>query len=919
MKVGSRLFLAFSVLAASTIGLALVGWFGLANTRYAVAEFEQQTLPDIARSLELAERTANLAAVAPYVASINSPFLLGDASKTLRQKIDHVIELADSIPELDAFTPELRPLLNRLEKSVDRLIDITRNTLFLREDLRQQRYQLHRIAQSIQANPAGRREHCELLANWLLQASRVSNANELSMIEAEVTLLLKRPEFSMRDTRRITLTQPLVCTTQLVSFAMGDQSTFRLVRQQLQNSEQSAFLLASTRAISEQLTDSIALFVENATYRLETESQLVSSSVKSGQTGILLISLMCFLALAAGIWVVRELGAALSQITANMTQLAEGDTGEKTPATERRDELGELARAFQIFRENSLELERVGDDLRGKTQLLEAIFLNINDGLSVFDQTGKLLAWNPQYLALLELKPDSVHQGMHLDEIHRLLPEEARASWTLMGTLLDKDEVNEARYKQAQKFERHFADGRLVEFNSSPMPGGGFVTLYSDLTDRKAIEAQLRQSQKMEVLGQLTGGVAHDFNNLLAALFGNLQLSESKLVRLQVASDPSTSAPQEQTRHDQPPNIQDALAAILKLIRRAQATAERGNQLNRRLLAFSRKQQLDPLPTSIDALISDIQDLLEYSIASDIDLKLLLDTEGLQVLVDAAQLENALLNLAINASAAMPDGGQLIISTEPSRKLSHALDIVVTDTGCGIAEEHLARVFEPFFTTKDIGEGSGLGLSMVYGFVKQSQGDIQVESTPGLGTSIRITLPTLEALDSPHADTDDSPYSVTPPIEQQITCCIKRILLIEDDDQLAMVTEDILKALGIECLRMSSAEAAIDWLMIDGNQVDLILSDINLGAGLTGVDLMAQAFQTWPELPVLLTSGLPENQLRSQYLSALSTEAAERICLLPKPYHQPELVEALNQVFHLYQGSSRTASGLEPNQAGHGE
>ena len=849
LRAKTRLLLAFSILFLAAMGLALVGWLGLSNTERALQSFERRALPDIAQSLELAERTANLAAVAPYVASTRSPFMLRGLSQTLEEKIQRVLKLARQTPQLDAAAPNLRALLERLERTVNELIELTRAQLFLREDIRQFEYRLNGLGESLAGSSTPRREALLRQLELLLAASQAPSDERLARLQrrfreglTQLSAAADAPGDRVAVLRRI---------------GEGDESLFALRAEQLAKQKRSAFLLAATRAVSEQLSGEVQRFVDQVQGRISAQSRRVGGVVASGKSGILVITLLCVLAALGGVWMVRELVTQLGAVTGLMSRLAAGDTHLPTPAVTRHDEIGDLARAFQVFRDNALAIGRISEDLKAQTHLLETVFDNINDGLSVFDRDGRLLAWNPQYLSILELPAAQLRAGMTLDEVHGLLSAEARASWALDGGALDKDELNRLRQRQSQRFERHFASGRVVEFRSSPMPDGGFVTLYSDLTERKAVEAQLRQAQKMEVLGQLTGGVAHDFNNLLAAMFGNLQLLEDCL-------EPGSRA--------------------LTYARRALAAAERGGNLTQRLLAFSRKQHLTPEATGVDALIEGMLDLLEYSVGAHIEIQLDLEADGWIVQVDPGQLENALLNLAINASAAMAGGGTLRFATRGlhhaalERGAGEAVQIQVSDNGSGIPAEHLRRVFEPFFTTKAVGEGSGLGLSMVYGFVKQSQGDIRIDSTPGQGTTVAILLPRAQ----PAAAL--APASTPPPPLGQG----RWVLMVEDDPPVRQAGEELLRRLGYRVVTVDSAEAALATLEQRG-EFALLFSDINLGAGANGVQLARRVRRRWPQLALLLTSGLSTQQLGERYGLAESTP------VLAKPYRREQLAAALAQ------------------------
>lgn len=870
--------LAFTILAGSTMALAMVGWIGLNNTATALNEFERQALPDISRSLALAERTANLAAVAPYVANTSSPSMLQSLSNTLEEKIQIVLTMAKDIPELDNAAPQLPALLERLEKTVTELISLTRQHLLLREDIRQVEYRLtllkERIKEKSLASNPNNRQVLSLLfmLDQLNSATQQSDMDRLSLLQQSFSDALDA--FGAQDTLNASPlpSQMAPILSEFQALGLGARNVYSVRRDQLILQQRRAFLLASTRAVSDQLSGEVKHFVDNVQQQITAQSDQVGNAVNSGKTSILLFALLCFTATLGGIWVVRELTGHLGRVTKVMTRLAAGEKQLPTPAVERRDEIGELARAFEVFRENAVEIDRISQNLKEQSRLLETIFENINDGLSVFDENNRLIAWNPQYVSILELPANQLKPGMPIESIHPLLSQEAQDSWALDGMALDRDEVNQLRKQRTQRFERHFPGGRVVEFRSNPMPDGGFVTLYSDLTERKTIEAQLRQSQKMEVLGQLTGGVAHDFNNLLAAIFGNLQLLEDSL---------------------------PAEGKQLRYAQRALSAAERGKSLTQRLLAFSRKQLLQPETTEVDGLIEGMLDLMEYSVGEQTEIQLDLQAAGWWVSVDPSQLENALLNLAINSSAAMPNGGSVSFKTRQltdqllNGRRCDLLAITVSDTGCGIPQSILRRVFEPFFTTKEIGEGSGLGLSMVYGFVKQSNGDIHITSAEGKGTQIEIWLPRV-------IETTTQANS-TLSTQENTKGSGQHVLLVEDDAQVAQTAEALLESLGYQVTVVNHAAGAMDALD-KANDVALVLTDINLGSAVNGVQLSGMINARWPALPVLLTSGLHKQQLKQRY-GLLDSHA-----LLAKPYTRDELAVAVHRRLH-----HPTASGGKGN------
>jgi signal transduction histidine kinase/HAMP domain-containing protein len=828
----ARLLVAFACITLAALALAIVGWRGLSDTEQSLVRLREEILPDISHSLELAERTASLASLAPFVAEASAPFQLQHDRQQLLERVQQLKNLAGRIRHLTS-APALRSLLEKLYATLDELIFLTQQELFQREDLRQLLYQLQQLGTQA-PDPAMQAQDQSQAIDQLIAAASASS-RELTLIE-------------QRFNARIADDDPLRASARQI---------FGLRHQQLEVKQRQAYLLAAVRAISDQLSTEVKAFVDSLQARFERQHAALAATIDQGKVRILWISLVALLALVAGATLVLTMTHNLKAVTRLMTRLASGVTEQATPAVQRRDEIGSLARAFNVFRENSRELQSMAENLQKQQRLLQTVFDNINDGLSVFDRDQHLIAWNPRYLSIFDLPADHIRSGLSLNHVQNLMARTAHSNRTLDNRPLDMTQTNLQRPEQAIRFERYYQDGRVIEFRSQPMPDGGFVTLYSDLTDRKTIESQLRQAQKMEVLGQLTGGISHDFNNLLAAVIGNLQLLE------------------------QQPHLSEKVS---RYGHRALAAAERGAGLVQRLLAFSRKQQLHPEAQQLNPLIEGMLDLIEYSVGPHIDIQTRLEATNDWIYVDPGQLENALLNLALNSSAAMPDGGTLSFSTRVLQDAAGTdrVQIDVCDTGNGIPEELQDRVFDPFFTTKEVGQGSGLGLSMVYGFVKQSGGDIQIESPPGQGTCIAISLPRHQG----------ACPSAPKPLEQPLALGSgELILLVEDDHLVLQAVEDMLAELGYEPLSCRSAEDALQWLQANPLP-DLVLSDINLGSGQTGIQLQQRLQQQWPQLPCILASGLPRDQLSKRY--GLPTDAG----FIAKPYRLDTLARAVAAGLH---------------------
>ncbi|OAS14221.1 PAS domain-containing protein [Methylobacterium platani] len=408
---------------------------------------------------------------------------------------------------------------------------------------------------------------------------------------------------------------------------------------------------------------------------------------------------------------------------------------------------------------------------------------------------------------------------------------------------------------EAYTVTEEFGDPDLAkpawEVSYSPLRDGegrviGAFHFAKDISDRLRAESELastqealRQSQKMEAVGQLTGGLAHDFNNLLAGISGSLELMQTRLA-------------------------QGRFKDVERYMAAAQGAAKRAAALTHRLLAFSRRQTLDPQPTDVNRLVEGMQELIQRTVGPGIALEVVGAPDAWPALVDPSQLENALLNLCINARDAMPDGGGITVETANRSIDARAarrhdmpegeyLRLRVTDTGTGMAPEVIARVFEPFFTTKPIGEGTGLGLSMIYGFAQQSGGQVRVASTVGEGTTVSLYLPRHDgavprengaggALELPRSDEGAT------------------VLVVDDEPTVRMLVTDILDDLGYTAIEAGDSAAGLRVLQSDV-RIDLLVTDIGLPGGMNGRQMADAARETRPDLKVLLITGYAETDI----------------------------------------------------------
>jgi PAS domain S-box-containing protein len=399
-----------------------------------------------------------------------------------------------------------------------------------------------------------------------------------------------------------------------------------------------------------------------------------------------------------------------------------------------------------------------------------------------------------------------------------------------------------------------------------------FTGMIHDISDRKHVETALRESerrfaqaQKMEAVGQLTGGIAHDFNNLLLVITGNLELLEPHLTR-----DDSR-----------------------ELLKDAQDAAALGSKLTDQLLTFARRRHLDPQVIQLNQLVVSITEMLRRTLGEHISLSTSLTRDIWSTRADPDQFQSAIVNMAVNSRDAMPQGGKLVVETcnivlngdhtdfQPELKPGEYVQLSISDTGAGMPPEIRNRVFEPFFTTKEMGRGTGLGLAMVYGFVKQSGGHVTIYSEVGHGTTINLYLPRADA-----APASAAPNMTKGDVDPQPR---ETILVVEDDARVRQLTIRRLELIGYQVLEAADGPAAIEILERD-DPIDLVFTDLIMPGGLSGREVAMRARQIRSGIKVLLTSGYAEELVHGDELQR------ENLKVLRKPYQQADLVAALRDV-----------------------
>jgi PAS domain S-box-containing protein len=602
----------------------------------------------------------------------------------------------------------------------------------------------------------------------------------------------------------------------------------------------------------------------------------ISAALAASRSTVLTVSACFVTALLVGLGFAYVLGHQIRRPLQNLARAAEAvGAGDLTAQADvvSQDELGTLAATFNAMtrklkslvmslEERVVERERAEDALRGSQQLLQAIIDNSTAVVYVKDVEGKYLLVNRRFEELFHVAKDSAVGKTD----HDLFPDELADAYRAFdqrvlsaGKTLEKEEIA----PQDDGLHTYISiKAPLTDDAGKPYAVCGIST---DITERKKVEEQLRQSQKMDAIGRLAGGVAHDFNNLLTAINGYT------IVALQHA-DPSHP-------------LHDFLGEILK-------AGQRAASLTHQLLAYSRKQVLEPKVWNLNVIVSEMEPMLRRLIGEDIALRAVLyPTLGL-VKVDRGQVEQIILNLVVNAREAMPQGGSLTLETRNAaadQRATH-LDagvhgpqtvLAVTDTGVGMTPEVQGRVFEPFFTTKDVGKGTGLGLSVVYGIVKQSGGSISVYSERGTGTTFKISFP--------HVMDKETRHEPRPGEPQRPHRGSETVLLVEDEAAVRKFARHALETQGYTVIEAANGGDAYKLLEKRDGGIDLVITDVVMP------EMGGRALAIWmrgqlPMVPVLFMSGYPEHAAVHEGI----VEVGEHF--LQKPFGPSELGKKVREV-----------------------
>jgi PAS domain S-box-containing protein len=517
------------------------------------------------------------------------------------------------------------------------------------------------------------------------------------------------------------------------------------------------------------------------------------------------------------------------------------------------------------------ELTRSESEAREQHALFRSIFDGVPEGIALIDRERRIVMVNPALTRIFGYEADRL-VGASTLKLYA-----SPTDWEDQAMILG--DVHRIRLQpRIIRFQRENGEIFPGEVISAPYRNGGgelrgYIGIIRDVSEEQRREEELRQAQRLESLGQLTGGIAHDINNLLTVITGNLQLIDMGLK-------------------------DDRLKRYLGEVEHA---AQMGAQLNKRLMLFGRQQMLVPTAINLNDRVTNMLELLRRTIGEDITVRIALSNNLWLVRADVNEIENAILNLAINARDAMPNGGNLVIETEnvvvdkvavrERLPAGSYVRLSVSDTGSGMPPEVLARAFEPFFTTKEPGKGTGLGLSSIYGFVKQSGGHITIDSEVGHGTTATIYLSKLEQSEKTKLVVQEQE------VETPIRGAGETILIVEDNADVRRVTVERIKSLGYEVIEAENGQTAI--AAFDGREtIDLVFSDVIMSGGMSGFELARKIKEFKPSQKVLLTSGFPGAAMR----------AGEQVkfLMLRKPYNQIELGRFIRAALQEQDSSNQT-------------
>ena len=821
LSVRFRLLLALGLLAFAVLTVGAIAWTALSRGNDRLDRLHGETLSGVDRALTLSRQASDLATLAPYLLTLDSPFRIAQEGQAASALVDALqLGLSPDDP-LQVRLADTRTAIADLVRDTSLRAGLRDRTLRLNAELAAAERRFAALSARPEATLAERQEALALqgVAAALLGAGRAENLIGMGEFQREYTRLTA-------SLRPVNLAADL---TALTAIASGPEGLFELRRLELARQIGAEAALVRIRQGAAAVTAHAASTTAEAQALIAAERDSTTTAIAVAKSTLLVVvAASAALALAAALYVSGHVTANLRAISEAMMRLASGDRQTRLPRGEGQgDEIGKLFHAFRAFRANALRLDRSHRQMAQRTALYENMMAGMNDGVAILAEPGQIVAHNARLAPLLRVDPARLSQRARLADII------AAGNWTATNGPAGLAILSQP-------------SGQTIELRQSPLPGGGAVVLVADATERRQMEDRLRQIQRIEALGKISGEVAHDFGNILSTISSGLHLLE-------------TASPDRQAA------VRQSIGAAVDL----------GTSLTGRLLAFARRQHLEPETVDLPGLVEGMADLVGFALRDGVDLVIDTGPEPLPVRVDPGQLESAILNLCLNSGQAIDGNGQITLSV---RREADVAVIEVADTGSGMSPEVLAHAMEPFFTARADGTGTGLGLAMVYGFIRQSGGDMAISSTPGKGTSVRLCLPLHTA---PAA-----------------SASLGTVLLVEDDPADRAAAMAVLTPMTQRLRVAGDAETARAQL---SEPIDLLVTDLSLSGRIEGWRLAETALAAWPDLRAVVVSGhLP-------HIDPLSPRYPGRVAVMEKPMTASALVTALGRFSASHERDGKSA------------
>lgn len=817
LSVRSRLLAALILLAVATLTVGAIAWIGLTRGADRLDRLHGGTLAQVDAALTLSRQAADLATQAPYLLTLDSPFRIAKEGAQVAALVEAI---STSLPP----GSRLREQIGRTRQAIDEVVRETSVAAQLRDrtlrvNAALARAERHYADLSARPDiPLNERQGWLVLQRQvaaLLGAGRAENLIGVGEFHREYLALFHAAS-------RESFLQERSDNGWLRSFATGPEGLFELRRLELASQLRAEAALVRIRAGAAAVADHSMDVTNAAQQTIAAERARATTAIGLAKTTILAVGLCSAgLALIAALFVSGYVTANLRAISDAMMRLASGDRQSRLPRGEGSgDEIGKLFHAFRHFRANALRLDRSGRQMARRTALFDNMMEGISDGVAILSDQGTVLTANQRISEVLRTDPLALRGRPCLREII------SEAGWTVTS--------GPAGFSQLFLEPHHHA-----EMRESALPGGQSVVLISDATERHEMEQRLLQIQRIEAIGKVSGEVAHDFGNILSTISANLHLMET--------------APAERQ-----PGLRQTITSAVDL----------GTSLTQRLLSFARRQQLDPETLELNTLVEGMADLVAFALPDAVEIEFHTHPEPLWVRVDPGQLESAILNLCLNAGQAIEGAGRVSVAVERQGPQAR---LIVADTGIGMPADVLSHAMEPFYTARRDGTGTGLGLAMVYGFIGQSGGDVQIHSVPGEGTNVCLSLPL-------RADPAEAVAHVPlPPLGT--------VLLVEDDSADAARASTLLEPAADRLAILGDAAAAAE--RIANACPDLLVTDLNLHGRIEGWRLAEAVLSADPRARAIVVSGhLPD-------VDPLSHRFKGRIATLAKPLSAEAVARAV--------------------------